>query len=48
MNYMQEEALKHRLVQGLSLVGMITSVIWIGPMETLCILVWWGLMARNN
>mgnify|MGYP004382175605 CR=1 FL=1 len=47
MTYMQEEALKRRLAQGVSLVGVLLGIATFGAIETLCILVWWGLVTRE-
>tara|TARA_B100000131_G_C17709726_1_gene448285 strand:- start:218 stop:364 length:147 start_codon:yes stop_codon:yes gene_type:complete len=48
MNYHEEQALKRRLAQGISLIGVIAGMLTIGPVETLCFLVWWGLVTREK
>ena len=48
MNYYQEEELKRRLCQGISLIGVIACMLTVGPVETLCLLVWWGLVTRKK
>jgi len=47
MNYHQEEMLKTRLLQGVSLVGVLAGIATFGAIETLCILAWWGLVMRE-
>ena len=48
MNYHQEQMLKTRLLQGVGLIGVLVGIATFGSIETLCILVWWGLVTREK